>query len=201
MYQNILSKKGAFLMKYAYGRVSTTGQDLTAQVKALKQAGAEKIISEKVSGKNLDRAGLQDLLMKLEAGDTLIITKMDRIARNVQDGIKLIDSLNERGIILHVLNMGLFDNSPTSKLIRNILLSVGEWEREMILERQKEGIAEAKERGVYKGRIKKYTEKHKGLQHALKLYDNRDTNKMTVNDIADITGVSRATLYREAKNR
>jgi DNA invertase Pin-like site-specific DNA recombinase len=188
-------------MKYGYGRVSTHHQELEVQIKALKQAGAEKIIIEKVSGKNLERAGLQDLFNQLQEGDTLIITKMDRIARNVQDGIQLIDSLNERGIILHVLNMGIFDNSPTSRLIRNILLSVGEWERDMILERQKEGIAEAKERGVYKGRIKKYTDKHKGLNHALELFSNRNTNKKTVKEIEAITGISRATLYREAKQR
>jgi DNA invertase Pin-like site-specific DNA recombinase len=188
-------------MKYGYGRVSTHHQELDAQIKALKHAGAEKIFSEKVSGKDLDRAGLQKLLNELEDGDTLIITKMDRIARNVQDGIRLIDSLNEIGINLHVLNMGVFDNSPTSKLIRNILLSVGEWEREMILERQREGIQEAKQRGVYKGRIKKYTDKHMGLNHALELFNNRDTNKMTVKEIEAITGISKATLYREAKQR
>lgn len=151
------------------------------------------------SGKDLERAGLQELFNQLQAGDTLIITKMDRMARNVQDGISLIDSLNERGITLHVLNMGLFDNSPTSKLIRNILLSVGEWEREMILERQREGIQEAKVRGVFKGMPKKYTDKHKGLQHALALYVTRDSNKMTVNEISSITGISRATIYRAVR--
>lgn len=186
-------------MIYGYARVSTVGQELSAQKKALEQAGAEKIVSEKVSGKNTNRAGLQKLLGQLQAGDTLIVTKMDRISRNVRDGIELIDSLNDRGIALHVLNMGLFDNSPTSKLIRNILLSVGEWEREMILERQREGIQEAKERGLYKGMPKKYTDNHKGLQHALELMDNRDTNNLTVNDIAGMTGVSRATIYREMR--
>jgi len=188
-------------MKYGYARVSTQNQELGPQIKALKAAGAENITNEKVSGKDIERAGLQKLLLQLNEGDTLVVTKMDRIARNVTEGIKLIDSLSERGIILHVLNMGLFDNSPTSKLIRNILLSVGEWEREMILERQKEGIQEAKARGVYKGRIKKYHDKHRGLSHALDLLSNRDTNKMTVKEIEAITGISRATLYREAKQR
>ena len=116
-------------MIYGYARVSTVGQDLTIQKKALKEAGAEKIIAEKASGKNTDRKGLKRLLAQLQSGDALIITKMDRIARNVKEGIELIDNLNEQGITLNVLNMGVFDNSPTSKLIRNILLSVGEWER------------------------------------------------------------------------
>lgn len=188
-------------MKYGYARVSTAQQDLKAQVKQLQQAGATKIIEEKISGKNLERAGLQDLLNDLKEGDTLVITKMDRIARNVKDGIQIIDSLNDKGVTLHVLNMGVFDNTPTSKMIRNILLSVAEWEREMMLERQKEGIAEAKKAGKYKGMPKKYHEKHKGLQHALELFDNRSENKMTVNDIADITGISRATIYREVRAR
>lgn len=184
-------------MKYGYARVSTVGQDLTTQVKELKQAGAEKIIKEKQSAKSIDREGLNSMLAQLQEGDTLIITKMDRISRSVKDGITLIDELNNRGVSLNVLNMGVFDNSPASKLIRNILLSVAEWEREMILERQKEGIQEAKRRGLYKGMPKKYDDNHKGLAHALELMNNRDTNKMTVNDIASITGISRATLYRE----
>lgn len=186
-------------MIYGYARVSTVGQDLTIQKKALKGAGAEKIIAEKASGKNTDRKGLKRLLGQLQSGDALIITKMDRIARNVKEGIELIDNLNEQGITLNVLNMGVFDNSPTSKLIRNILLSVGEWEREMILERQREGIQEAKARGLYKGMPKKYTDTHKGLQHALELMENRDSNNMTVNDIAEETGISRATIYREMR--
>lgn len=184
-------------MKYGYARVSTVGQDLTTQVKELKQAGAEKIIKEKQSAKSIDREGLNSMLAQLQEGDTLIITKMDRISRSVKDGITLIDELNNRGVSLNVLNMGVFDNSPASKLIRNILLSVAEWEREMILERQKEGIQEARRRGLYKGMPKKYDDNHKGLAHALELMNNRDTNKMTVNDIASITGISRATLYRE----
>lgn len=188
-------------MKYGYARVSTVGQDLTSQVKALKQAGADKIIKEKQSAKSIDREGLKNLFNILQPGDTLIITKMDRISRSVQDGISLIDELNSKGVSLNVLNMGIFDNSPASKLIRNILLSVAEWERGMILERQKEGIQEAKRRGLYKGMPKKYNSNHKGLQHALELMDNRDSNKLTVNDISAITGISRATIYRENKNK
>lgn len=188
-------------MKYGYARVSTVGQDLTTQVKALKQAGAEKIIKEKQSAKSIDREGLKNLFDMLQPGDTLIITKMDRISRSVKDGITLIDELNNRGVSLNVLNMGVFDNSPASKLIRNILLSVAEWEREMILERQREGIQEAKRRGLYKGMPKKYNSNHKGLQYALELMDNRDSNKLTVNDISAITGISRATIYRENKKR
>ncbi|PEA18106.1 integrase [Bacillus cereus] len=149
----------------------------------------------------MHREGLNDLLSQLTEGDTLIVTKMDRIARNVREGIDLISQLNEKGIKLHVLNMGVFDGSPTSKLITNILLSVADWEREMLLERQRAGIEEAKKRVAYKGRAKKYTSKNASLVHALELYDNRESNKMTMNKIAEVTQISRATLYRAIKER
>ncbi|MGB3160378.1 MAG: recombinase family protein [Carnobacterium sp.] len=186
-------------MKYGYARVSTAGQNLTAQKKALTDAGTEKIYSEKVSGKSIDRKQLDKLLKELKAGDTLIVTKMDRIARNVKEGIDFIESLNNNGITLHVLNMGIFDNTPTSKLIQNILLSVADWEREIILERQREGIALAKEQGKYKGRKPKYTNQHKGLEHALELFNDRVNNKLTVKEIEDMTGISKSTIYRAVR--
>lgn len=188
-------------MIYGYARVSTQGQNLESQLTELKKEGAEEIYQDKASGKSLNRDGLNDLLSPLTEGDTLIVTKMDRIARNVREGIDLISQLNEKGIKLHVLNMGVFDGSPTSKLFTNILLSVADWEREMLLERQRAGIEEAKKRGAYKGRAKKYTSKNASLVHALELYDNRDTNKMTMNKIAEVTQISRATLYRAIKVR
>lgn len=187
--------------KLGYARVSTNHQNIQTQVKALKEAGADTVYQDKKSGKNLDREGLQEVLDQLQEGDTLIVTKMDRIARNIKEGIALIEELSNKGIKLHVLNMGLFDNSPTSRLIQNILLSVADWEREMILERQREGIEEAKKAGKYKGRPKKYTENNVGLQYAMKLFNERNVNGMTVKDIEKITKVSRATIYREARRQ
>ncbi|MBO1579373.1 recombinase family protein [Bacillus sp. XF8] len=186
-------------MIYGYARVSTQGQNLESQLTELQKAGAEEIYKDKASGKNINREGLNDLLSRLAQGDTLMVTKMDRIARNVREGIDLISEFNEKGIKLHVLNMGVFDGSPTSRLIQNILLSVADWEREMLLERQREGIEEAKKRGAYKGRPKKYTLKNASLEHALELYHNRDSNKLTMKKIAEITQISRATLYRAIK--
>lgn len=188
-------------MIIGYARVSTSGQHLDSQLQALTTAGAEEIHQDKKSGKDLDRTGLQGLLSKLQAGDTLIVTKMDRIARNVMDGIALIDELLEKGISLHVLNMGIFDNSPTSKLLRNILLSVAEWEREMILERQREGIAIAKANGRYSNKPRKYHEKHKGMESALQDFANRANNKMTVKEICEKYSVTRSSLYNIAKEQ
>lgn len=187
--------------KYGYGRVSSLEQNLSSQIQLLKEAGVSTIYQDKKTGKNNNREGLQELLSILAPGDTVVITKLDRIARNVTEGIKLIDDLVERGIQLHVLNMGLFDGSATSKLLRNILLSVAQWEREMILERQKEGIAIAKMNGKYKGKPRKYTDSNVALMHALELFQNRSTNGKTVKEICDITKVGRATLYNIAKEK
>lgn len=187
--------------KIGYARVSTLGQELAPQLEALKQAGAEEIIQEKKSGKDLNREGILQAIERLEQGDVLIVTKLDRIARNVVDGIQLIDELISKGVILHVINMGVFDNSTTSKLIRNILLSVAEWEREMILERQREGIEIAKQNGKYKTKPKKYTDNNPALLHALELMKDRATNGMTVKQICQITKVDRASLYNKAKEK
>lgn len=187
-------------MKYGYARVSSRQQHLTTQKNTLKEAGADKIYSEKVSGKSIDdRAQLNKLLNLVKHGDTIIVTKLDRLARSLQEGIQIIDELNSKGVTLNVLNMGVFNDTASSKLIRNMLLAVAEFERELILERQLEGIERAKERGVYQGRPKTYTDKHKGLQHALELFNDRDNNKLTVDEIAEITNISRATIYREAR--
>ncbi|MGN8841212.1 recombinase family protein [Niallia sp. HCP3S3_B10] len=187
--------------QYGYARVSTAEQSLEVQIQALKEAGVSEIFKDKATGRNTKRDGFQSLLSILDVGDTLVITKLDRIARNVKEGIQLIDELAEKGIKLHVLNMGLFDGTATSKLLRNILLSVAEWEREMILERQREGIAIAKTQGKYKGKPKKYTDKNPALVHALELFANRATNGKTVNEICEITKISRASLYNIAKEK
>ncbi|WEZ17804.1 recombinase family protein [Bacillus safensis] len=186
--------------QYGYARVSTAEQSLEAQIQALKEAGVSEIFKDKATGINTKRDGLQSLLSILDVGDILVITKLDRIARNVKEGIQLID-LAEKEIKLNVLNMGLFDGTATSKLLRNILLSVAEWEREMILERQREGIAVAKTQGKYKGKPKKYTDKTPALVHALELFANRATNGKTVKEICEITKISRASLYNIAKKK
>jgi len=184
---------------YGYARVSTTDQNIESQLKALKEAGASRIFEDKATGKDIEREGLQALLTTLKEGDTLVVTKLDRLARNLKDGIELMDELNTKGIKFHVINMGLFDGSTTSKMIRNILLSVAEWEREMIKERQMEGIAIAKANGLYKGRPAKYTERNPKLKQALEWYSDRANNGKSVKEICEITGIGKATLYRKIK--
>lgn len=133
-------------MIFGYTRVSTNGQSrdgnsLDAQISALKHARAVKIFLDVFSGSKNSRPQLDVLLKVIQSGDKLIITKLDRIARSVIDGIRLIESLNAKGVIIDVLNMGITYNSPTGKLIRNVMLSFSDFERNMIIQRTQEGKA------------------------------------------------------------
>ncbi len=117
-----------------YARVSTKyqkkeGSSLEAQEEQLKAAGAKIVFKDSYSGATLDRPQFKELRKALEAGDTLMVTKLDRLARSATTGIELIDDLLSHGIKVHVLNMGLMDNTPTGKLIRTILLAFAEFER------------------------------------------------------------------------
>lgn len=192
-------------MRYGYGRVSSLGQNLAAQINQLKDNGCVKIFKEKVSGRKKDnREEFNKLLESVQDGDTVVVTKLDRFARSTKDALSTIELLNQKNVSLIVLNMGgnMVDTSTAiGKLMITVLSGIAEFEADMIKERQLEGIELAKQRGVYKGRPSKYTDKHKGLQHALALFNNRDTNKLTVNEISDITKISRATLYRAVKEK
>ena len=142
-------------MVYGYARVSTKGQandgnSLTAQEEALKLAGAIEVYSDSFTGTVTKRPELDKLLSKLKEGDTLIVTKLDRIARSSIQGIDLIQKLLDKGVVVHILNMVVIDGSPTGKLITTVLLAFAEFERDMIVERTKEGKTIAKLKYIYK---------------------------------------------------
>lgn len=186
-------------MVYGYCRVSTQGQakdgnSLEAQKKLLKENGAEEIYSDAFTGTKAHRPELDKLLDKLQQGDKLVITKLDRIARSAAQGTELIQTLLDNGITVHVLNMGLMDNTPTGKLIRNIMLAFAEFERDMIIERTQEGKAIAKKQPDFReGRPRLYSKKQ--IQHALELLQNHSYKQVT-----ELTGISKSTLIR-AKNK
>ena len=190
-------------MIYGYARVSSTTQSLDTQVVQLTAYGCQKIFQEKLSGRSLKhRAQFSALLDRVTTGDTVVVTKLDRFARSTQDALNTMATLTERGVSLVVLNMGgdVVDTSTAiGKLLITVLAGIAEFEADLIRERQIEGIAAAKARGVYKGRPRTYTAHHKGLAHALELLAARDRNHLTVNDICAMTKVSRATLYRMAR--
>lgn len=136
-------------MIYGYARVSTTkqshdGTSLDSQEKLLRTHGATTIYRESYTGTGQDRPELTELVNKLQRGDTLIVTKLDRLARSIKAGAEIIDKLAGKGVRLHILNMGVMDDSPTGRLIRNVMLAFAEFERDMIVERTSEGKAHAK---------------------------------------------------------
>lgn len=143
-------------MIVGYARTSTTDQraGLEAQMRDLKAAGAEKLYDEQVSSV-AQRARLTDCLAFLREGDVLMVTKPDRLARSTAELLTIEADLSNRGIGLVILSMGgerLDTRNPTSKLMLTILAGVATWEREIMLERQREGIAKAVSEGKYKGR-------------------------------------------------
>jgi DNA invertase Pin-like site-specific DNA recombinase len=186
-------KGGGIIMKYGYARVSTIQQDLEAQLQALKNEGCEVIYSEKFTGTKADRPKFKEVLAKLEAGDTLTVTKLDRFARSTVDAIKTVKALFERGVKVHVLNMGLIEDTPTGRLILTIMSGFAEFERDMIVERTQEGKALARQREDFReGRPKKF--KKAQIEHALQLLETHSYKK-----VEDITGISKSTLIRAKK--
>ena len=185
-------------MIYRYARVSTQmqakdGNSLEAQERLLRKNGAEEIYADAFTGTKTHRPELARLLDELQAGDTLVVTKLDRIARSASQGIELIQSLLDREITVHVLNMGLMDNTPTGKLIRTIVLAFAEFERDMIVERTQEGKAIARKQPDYReGRPRLYGRKQ--IRHALELLKDHSYRQVT-----EMTGISKSTLIRAKK--
>lgn len=183
-------------MIYGYARVSTIrqakdGNSLEAQQKALEAAGATQIYMDACTGTKASRPQFEKLLSEIKDGDTLVVTKLDRFARSIMQGSQLINDLILKGIKVYILNIGILDNSPSSKLIRNIFFSFAEFERDMIVERTQEGKRAAREKENYHdGRPKKYSQHQ--FAHAMQLLD-----EYSYSQVADMTGISKATLYRE----
>ena len=187
-------------MIYGYARVSTKGQakdgnSLEAQEKALRESGANEIYVDAFTGTKTDRPEFDKLMNKIQKGDTLIVTKLDRFARSMSQGSELVSDLIERGIKVYILNIGVMDNTPSSKLIRNVFFAFAEFERDMIVERTMEGKAIAKQNPDFReGRPKKYSRKQ--IEHALELLDNNSYKQ-----VEDFTGISESTLIRAKKKR
>ena len=141
------------MMKYGYARVSTSEQDLTIQVEALTNAGCETIRQEKVSGVSVQgRDELNTLLEFLREGDELVVTRIDRLARSVRDLQNIVHNLEERGVVLSATEQPIDTRTSAGKCFLDMLGVFGEFETNLRRERQMEGIAKAKERGVYNGR-------------------------------------------------
>ena len=140
-------------MKYGYARVSTTDQDLTIQVEALTNAGCETIRQEKVSGTSVQgRDELNTLLEFLRDGDELVVTRVDRLARSIRDLQNIVYELHQKGVTLSATEQSINTSTPEGKCFLDMLGVFAEFETNLRKDRQMEGIAKAKEKGVYIGR-------------------------------------------------
>ena len=188
-------------MIYGYARVSTKGQErdgnsLEEQEARLRENGATEIYVDAYTGTKMDRPKLQVLLSMVKAGDTIVATKLDRISRSASQGIALVDELLEKGVTLHILNMGLLNNTPTGKLIRNIMLSFAEFERDMIVERTSEGKAIARQRPDYKEGRKEIVIDPVAFEKCREL---QKRGAMNVETCCEVLGISRSTWYDRVK--
>lgn len=183
-------------MKYGYARVSTTDQKLENQLEALKIAGADKIYQEKFTGTTTERPEFTKLLQQLNPDDTLIVTKLDRFARNTREALDIIQDLFNREIKVNILNMGLIDNTPTGQLIFTIFSAFAQFERDMIVTRTQEGKAYAKRNDPHfrEGRPQTYTDEQMRLAYQLR------QQGMTYKMIARKTGISERTQQRRFKS-
>ena len=183
-------------MIYGYARVSTTkqmknGNSLTDQETALKKAGAETVVADDFTGTKMDRPEFSKLMKELKDGDTLIVTKLDRFARTVVEGVTTVRDLIERGVTVRILNMGTVENTPTGKVTLSVMLAFAEFERDMIIERTQTGKQIARENGKrVDGRPNKFSEAK--INHALDLLHSG--NSYTA--VEDMTGISKSTLIR-----
>jgi DNA invertase Pin-like site-specific DNA recombinase len=179
-------------MKIGYARVSTSEQNLDMQVDALQKAGCERIETDKASGAKLERPGLDKLINDvLRKGDTLVVWKLDRLARSLRQLIDLVERLQSRGIELITLQESIDTTSPAGKLTYHIFAALAEFERDLIRVRTQAGLEAARARGKIGGRPQKLNSKQIDL--ARKLYREKQHSIM---EICELIGVSKPTVYR-----
>ncbi|MEN0169241.1 recombinase family protein [Staphylococcus aureus] len=179
-------------MKIGYARVSTGLQNLNLQEDRLNAYGCEKIFSDHISGSKSKRPGLDKAIEFARSGDTIVVWRLDRLGRNMEDLITLVNELNERGVIFHSLeeNITMDKSSSTGQLLFHLFAAFAEFERNLILERSSAGRIAARARGRYGGRPEKLNQKDLNLLKTL--YDNGTPIKT----IAEQWQVSRTTIYR-----
>lgn len=187
-------------MIYGYARVSTAGQSrdgnsLEDQIGLLENYGCQTIVQEAYSGKTMERPEFKKLLLALKPGDTLVVTKLDRFARTAIEGVQTVRDLFDKNIKVHILNIGLVENTLTGNLILTVMLAFAEYERGMIVERTQTGKAIARQKPDYReGRLPKFSREQ--IRHAMSLLDEGHS----YSQVASMTGISRSTLLRAKKS-
>lgn len=185
---------------FGYARVSTPGQaregnSLEDQIERLQAAGAAKVFTDTYTGTTTDRPELDKLLSVLRPGDTVVVTKLDRMARSTLQGLQLVQDLTERGITVNVLNMGTISNKPEDKVRLTMFLAIAEYERETIMQRTRAGKEIARRDPNWReGRKPTYSAEQ--LDHALDLLSDH-----SYSEVARMTGISKSTLHRARRSR
>lgn len=181
---------------YGYARVSTSNQSLNEQIMLLKQFGVSKanIFSEKFTSTTTDRPEFNRLLKLLNSQDMLVVTKLDRFARNTKEALEIIEPLLDQNTTIRVLNLGTIENTPMGKMIVRTLLSVAEMERDMIVERTQSGKKFAKENNpnYHEGRPRRRIG-----EHELAVYNYFKSH--SAQQTADAFNISRSTVFRIKK--
>jgi DNA invertase Pin-like site-specific DNA recombinase len=186
-------------MKIGYARVSTNDQDLTAQRNALLALGVEGkliFVDHGLTGANRLRPGLREAMAACRAGDTLMVTKLDRLARSLSDARDIADELRDKGVVLSLGGNSHDPTDPVGRLLFNILGMVAEFEADLIRARTREGMAVAKAKGRLKGKQPKLSKTQR--KHILTLHE---AGEHTQAELAELFGVSRTTVYRELQRR
>ncbi len=191
-------------MRYGYGRVSSTtryaggedGNSLEAQEKKLRDAGCGEIVLEAYTGTKMDRPKFTKLIDKLQSGDTLVVCKLDRFARTATEGVDLIKELLARGVSVHVLNMGLVEDTPTGRLTLTIMMAFAEYERDMIVERLNDGKLEAKAKNPDYKEGRKTVKKPANYDDVCSAVER---GEMTVVGACTELGISRSLWYKWAR--
>lgn len=187
-------------MRYGYGRVSSRGQKLYGmsledQVDRLMAAGVqrENVYLDTYTGHTMERPGFDDLLSKLKAGDEMVVCKLDRFARTAPEGALLVRDLVDRGITVHILNMGIADNSPMGKVMVTVMLAFAEYERDMIVERTSDGKAYKREHDPNWREGRKPIVVNQGAFESCR--EKQKKGEMTVADCCRELGIGRTTWY------
>ena len=187
-------------MIYGYARVSTAtqgrdGNSLEEQVAALESYGCQEIVKEAFTGKTMERPAFQSLLRRLQPNDTLVVCKLDRFARTAIQGVQTVRGLFDRGVKVHILNMGLVENTLTGNLILTVMLAFAEYERGMIVERTQTGKSVARQNPDFKdGRPRKFTDAQ--IRLALDLL----ASGKSYGQVQKMTGISKSTLVRAKRS-
>lgn len=179
-------------MLIGYARVSTRDQNLTGQIEQLRTAGCERIFEEKKSGVDREREQLALLMDSVRSGDTVVCCKLDRIARSTQHLLEIAETLQAAGVGLRILGTDIDTTTSTGKLMLTMLGAIATFEREIMLERQRDGIEQARQAGKYKGR--KPTTKSRAAE-VLELLGQG----LTKQAVADRLGIGVASVYRIVK--